>query len=107
MSESTQMKMAKASNHDLERVQNFFEELQDLINADDPIDIADFTKANFPCSGSWQRVVHGYSVLIDNAADPGLTYLDWKPEIKNLFELEKRWDNAVNMYPHLADEEGF
>ena len=30
------------------------------------------------------RIVMGYEVLIDNACDPDLDYLDFKPEIKKL-----------------------
>jgi hypothetical protein len=32
------------------------------------------------------RVIIGYEVLVDNACDPDLDYLDYKPEIKKLME---------------------
>jgi hypothetical protein len=37
---------------------------------------------------SWihMRIIMGFEVLIDNACDPDLDYLDFKPEIKKLLE---------------------
>jgi len=32
------------------------------------------------------RVIFGYEVLIDNVCDPELDYLDYKPELKKMFE---------------------
>jgi len=34
----------------------------------------------------YERVLTNCSVLLDNAADPNLSHLDWKPELKQLFE---------------------
>ena len=35
------------------------------------------------------RVIFGFEVLVDNVCDPDLDYLEFKPEIKKLFETEK------------------
>jgi len=99
--------MAKASEIDIDKVQNFFEQLEDMIQGDvDPVDVSDFVRASFPHGGSWERLVHGYRVLLDNVCDPNKSYLDWKPEIQAAMDLEDKWINAVNMDPHLADEQG-
>lgn len=34
----------------------------------------------------YERVLTNCQVLLDNAADPNLSHLDWKPELKQLFE---------------------
>jgi hypothetical protein len=34
------------------------------------------------------RVIMGFEVLVDNACDPDLDYLDFKPEIKKLMKDE-------------------
>lgn len=44
-------------------------------------EIADHAKSLF-----YERVLTNCSVLLDNAADPNLSHLDWKPELKQLFE---------------------
>jgi hypothetical protein len=44
-------------------------------------EIADHAKSLF-----YERVLTNCQVLLDNAADPSLTHLDWKPELKKLFE---------------------
>ncbi len=39
---------------------------------------------------SWihMRVIFGFEVLVDNVCDPDLDYLEFKPEIKKLFDQE-------------------
>lgn len=37
-------------------------------------------------SGSFGRIIMDAEVLIDNACDPDLDYLEWKPEIKEALE---------------------
>lgn len=34
----------------------------------------------------YMRIVWGYEILVDNACDPDLDYLEFKPEIKKLLE---------------------
>lgn len=41
-------------------------------------------EANY--SGSFGRIIMDAEVLIDNACDPDLDYLEWKPEIKEALE---------------------
>lgn len=41
-------------------------------------------EANY--SGSFGRIIVDAEVLIDNACDPELDYLEWKPEIKEALE---------------------
>lgn len=35
----------------------------------------------------WERIVFGYEVLFENTCDPKKTYLDFKPELKNVLSL--------------------
>jgi hypothetical protein len=35
------------------------------------------------------RVIFGYEVLVDNVCNPDLDYLDFKPEIKKLFNINE------------------
>jgi len=52
-------------------------------------------KANF--CGSFQRIVMDAQVLIDNACDPTLDYLEWKPEIKEALSMyEEKHKNDQN-----------
>ena len=41
------------------------------------------------CRGSIQRIVMDAQVLIDNACDPSLDYLEWRPDIRMLMEAHK------------------
>ena len=41
-------------------------------------------EANY--SGSFSRIIMDAEVLIDNACDPDLDYLEWKPEVKEALE---------------------
>ena len=36
----------------------------------------------------WQRLFSGYETMFDNACNPNLDYLAWKPELQNLLEPE-------------------
>jgi hypothetical protein len=40
---------------------------------------------------SWHRIVFGYITLFDNACDPNVDFLEWKPEIAEF--LSKQSDN--------------
>jgi hypothetical protein len=43
---------------------------------------------------SWihMRIIYGFEVLVDNACNPDLDYLDFKPEIKKLLETKENDD---------------
>jgi hypothetical protein len=46
------------------------------------------------------RVILGYDVLVENACDPDLDYLEFNPEIRNLLEgLAKFVENQKDVPP--------
>ncbi len=80
-----QLKMAKATDADVEAVRNFFLDPEMKIE-DWEADIEEeWIREEFNQVGHrWQRVVEGYPILRDNVCDPNLDYLEWKPELKTL-----------------------
>jgi len=89
MAEKTGMTAAKATPADVDQMRDFLFELEQMVeNArhDDDIEkIGRFCHSHFPsrCGHHYQRILFGYDTLIENACDPTLSYLDWKPEIKD------------------------
>jgi hypothetical protein len=86
MAEKTGMRAAKATPADVDQMREFLFELEQMVNDAeyDLHDIGTFCHARFnsDCGRHFQRVLFGYDTLIENACDPTLSYLDWKPEIK-------------------------
>jgi hypothetical protein len=80
--------MAIPSQEEFEKLVQFFHGLDELIQKDPwEVDAADWLRQNFPSvENSWQRVLLAGKTAIDNACDPNLDYLDWKPEIKIALE---------------------
>lgn len=78
--------MAKAPQADLDAVRQFLDALQ--TNVEDDVDeetLGRWVRNAYPeIEGIWERILFGYETLVANACDPTLTYLDWKPEIKQL-----------------------
>lgn len=80
------MTCARATQTDLDEMREFLFEIENMI-ADQSKDfeaIGRFVNGQFHarCGRHFQRVLFGYETLVDNACDPSLLYLDWKPEIK-------------------------
>lgn len=111
------MRMAKATQADIDRVIRFFNTIDEFMDYgsipsdstsyDDPDSIEDVTDEQFverlrelwggPCGpalvdGSWRRVVFGMQVLVDNVCDKSATVLelrkDWKAAIGELENAE-------------------
>lgn len=85
------MKMAKPSEKDNEAVLQFFQELEETLDNSltDVTDeaIAKAVLRHWPAVAmSWSRVYWAGLTAIENACDPDLTYLDYKPELKRLME---------------------
>ncbi len=80
------MKAAKATPADVDEMRDFLFELEEMVNnpENSTRDIGTFCHAHFVsrCGRHFQRILFGYDTLIENACDPSLSYLDWKPEIK-------------------------
>ncbi len=65
------------------------EELKSYGDEDNRLILYEFIKKKWRevnYSGSFQRIVTNADVLIDNACDPNLDYLEWKPEIKKAID---------------------
>jgi hypothetical protein len=96
------MKMAKASEADIESLTDFFNMLEEAIeygtvtdskgNSEEVDDekIAEIIRNAWNGHGrvgcSWRRVIIGCAVLIDNCCDPELSYLDWRPDVRAFLE---------------------
>ncbi len=102
--ETIQVKMAKASKDDIDRCRKFFQFVEEFMEygthtpendevEEDSIDLTDemfVEKLREMWGGrmvrrpgvdtSWNRVVWGCDILIDNVCDPNSDVLDWKPE---------------------------
>jgi len=81
------IRMARAVDEDVETLRRFLTELEGRIWGDEEErcshhDLAEWVEITFyDVVPRWQRVVEGYVVLRDTCADPGLSYLEWKPEL--------------------------
>lgn len=77
--------MAKAPKEDIDEVTNFLQELEEKTDNYDVSDgeLGEWVNQNFHrVYGKYDRILTGFSVLIDNVCDPNLDYLDYTPEIK-------------------------
>ncbi len=120
------VKMAKASADDVQRVINFFEWLETFcdegVDNSKPYDeendcfpeledeaAMDAIKAEFSrwtrrptVAASWRRVVWGFSILCDNVCDPSSDVLEWKPEIKSALEAVEDFE-FTEIHPFAVD----
>ena len=106
------MKQAKASEEDLDRTIEFFqiiEEFMDNGTYTAPNDTADdetryLTDEEFVellrkkwggrfkpvgVDASWSRIVFGYQVLVKNACNPTLDYLEWREDIASFLQSQQ------------------
>lgn len=80
-----QTRMARATEEEIRNLQQFFEELEQLVEEgmNTSEDASTIVFDRFPkLAGGWRRVLFGYEVLFENACDPSLDYLAWKPGLK-------------------------
>ncbi len=85
MPETHQIRMAKASQSDVDEVQSFLSELEEKTDNYDVSDgdLGEWVNQNFHrVYGKYERILVGFSVLVDNMCDQNLDYLDYTPEIK-------------------------
>ncbi len=81
------IRVARCSQTDIEQMRTFFFALEEKIDTVDEYELGKWITDNYTdgCGRHWQRLVFGYETLLENACDPSLSYLDWKPEIKTLW----------------------
>jgi hypothetical protein len=83
------MKMAKATNDEVERAIEFAGKFDQEIHGRFALDgmsdeeLGGWVRDEAP---QLSRIIFGYKVLVDNCADPSLDYLEFKPEIKAAME---------------------
>lgn len=77
-------RMAKATPEDISKLRYFLEKLDEYQSEgiDNDEDFILDIMGDFEVIHGWRRVVEGYQVLVDNACDPALDYLEFKPEIR-------------------------
>lgn len=75
---------ARARPDQVQRVRNWFQELEEVLNSDKPDSaLGEWIDATYArVESEWERILFGYETMVDNACDPTLSYLDFKPEIK-------------------------
>lgn len=85
MPEEIKLRMSKATPDQVNRVREWFQKLEELLD-DEKTDSSDYGRwisAHYQeVADDWERILMGYDVLIENACDKSLSYLDFKPEIK-------------------------
>ncbi|NQT37713.1 MAG: hypothetical protein HQ581_09505 [Planctomycetes bacterium] len=101
------MKMTKATEDDIKRVNLFFLMLEEVIEEEtytppnddgdgvtEPVDderlaqlVRQFWGRTGPGVGpSWRRVVRGADMLIRNCCDPDARTLEWRPDLRSFLE---------------------
>ena len=84
--EKIQMRMARSSPEDINQLREFFFKLEELLEdwEKDECDIGQWITENYSeqCGRHWQRLLMGYETMFENACNPNLDYLSWKPEIQ-------------------------
>lgn len=109
MGRTIDVKMAKASKEDMDRVRRFMEMIEEVMEhgtytepddddeeESEPVGterlfelIEDAWNPTGQGVGtSWRRVVYGCEILIDNACDPDADTLEWRPDLKALMEAQ-------------------
>jgi hypothetical protein len=79
------MRMAKATEEDINALRQFLLALEEIFEErHNRFDEAEDVIRRFPIG--WRRVVEGYETLLQNACDPTLNYLEWKPHLKAILE---------------------
>ena len=94
------MMMAKASNEDISKFNDFFIKLEQEIERCDNYEIDEFDLGEWliknykKIDNVWNKVVWGYDILIKNVCNQNKDYLDWKTEIKTLLAKGQKADNV-------------
>lgn len=114
MGRTIEVKMAKATKEDMDRVRRFLEMIEEVMeygtytepseddeDESEPIGterLFELIEAAWNPTGlgvgtSWRRVVYGCEILIDNACDPEADTLEWRPDIKAAMEAAGNQDD--------------
>src|SRR3972149_889607 len=76
--------VARARPEQVQRLREWFQELEEIVNSDkDHHEVGHWLLSTYPrIDSEWERILFGYETLVENACDPTLSHLDFKPEIK-------------------------
>lgn len=92
-----QITVAAVTLEDTDRIRQWFIDLEEVLENDtvcDPsdwTDISDWIITNYPrIKHDWGRLLFAYETVYENACDPTLQHLEWKPEIKAALEIAAR-----------------
>lgn len=87
-----QITVAAVMPADVDRMRQFFIELEDLLDDEqesffDECAVGEWLVANYcRIRYDWNRLLFAYETMYENACDPTVRHLEWKPEIKALLE---------------------
>ena len=84
MAEPIQLRCARAYPDQIQKVREWFQQLEDVMDDEhnSASDYGDWLRNHYhEVEGEWERILFGYETMFDNACDPNLTYLAFKPEI--------------------------
>jgi len=85
MAEQIGLRMARAYPDEIQRVREWFQKLEEVLEDDynSDADYGQWLREHYhEVQNSYERILFGYETMFDNACDPLLGYLDFKPEIK-------------------------
>lgn len=90
MAEQIQLRCARAYPKQIQKVREWFQQLEDVMEDEHNAasDYGDWlSKHHHEVEGEWERILFGYETMFDNACDPNLSYLAFKPEILQKLEI--------------------
>lgn len=90
-----QITVAAVMPDDVDRIRQFFIDLEDELDDDTSDDehIGYWIGENYHrIKHDWNRLLFAYETLYENACDPTVRHLEWKPEIKALLDLAAKED---------------
>lgn len=88
------LRQAKPKEEQIVALLRFLEHLEELLKSGaGPKKVFEFLIIEFHnVKLHYRRIISALSVLLDACCDPDLVYLDWKPEIKKIFETKELYE---------------
>jgi len=95
---------ARAHPDQVQRVREWFQELEERLDLDgEYAEIGHWLITNYPrVESEWERILFGYETMVENACDPTLSYLDFKPEIKSAMTGRSRVEQLLSIFRRLV-----
>jgi hypothetical protein len=98
------MVCARARPEQVQRVREWFQELDEIVNSDkEHHEVGHWLLSTYPrVDGEWERILFGYETMVENACDPTLSYLDFKPEIKAAMDQKNQVGKLLSIIRRLV-----